>query len=149
MSLAIDEFDSRRLRGCCVADPVEEFPAAEPGVVAVVEGEIPLLRLVFESTELLPDAFDRVFVGWTGVLVAEFPFSGEFCGVSSSVMLKKFSLPETSEVVEEAELTAACNPFDICSNRCGDCLTSSAILSFSFLNILPVFALYSLDGCQR
>lgn len=29
-----------------------------------------------------------------------------------------------------------CNPFDICSNRCGDCFTSSAILSFNFLNIL-------------
>lgn len=28
--------------------------------------------------------------------------------IPSSVMLKKFSLPETSEVVEDAELTAAC-----------------------------------------
>lgn len=127
----MDEFDRRRVRCCELA---ELLPGADPGLVTDVDGEIPLLRLVLDGAELLADVLAMVLFGCTGVL--EFPLWGEFCGVSSSVMLKKFSLPETSEVVEDAELTAACNPFDIWSNRCGDCLTSSAILSFSLLNIL-------------
>lgn len=74
----MDEFDSRRVRGCCcwLADP------AEPGLVSGVDGEMPLLRLVLDSIELLADdAFATLLLfGCTGVLVlvAAVPRWGEF-----------------------------------------------------------------------